>query len=80
MDRARGVVGTAAHDGEGLEAGDRAGTDDGAVGGQLAEPAARDAETGKDLIVKVTTAGVSRPEVEAIVRDQPTTPVKRYAK
>ena len=56
MDRARGVVGTTAHDGQGFEAGNRAGADDGPVGGQLTEPAARDTETVEDLVVKVAAA------------------------
>ena len=56
MDGARGVVGTTAHDGQGFEAGDRAGADDGAVGGEFTEPAARDTETVEDLVVKVAAA------------------------
>ena len=49
-------MGAAAHDGEGFEAGDSAGADDGAVGGQVAEPAARNAETVEDLVVEVAAA------------------------
>ena len=56
VDGAGGVVGTAAHDGEGFEAGDRAGADDGAVCGQVTEPAARDTETVEDLVVEVAAA------------------------
>ena len=56
MDGARGVVGTAAHDGQGFEAGDRAGADNGPVGGEFTEPAARDTETVEDLVVKVAAA------------------------
>ncbi len=56
VDRARGVVGATAHDGQGFEAGNRAGADNGPVGGQLAEPAARDTETVEDLVVKVASA------------------------
>ena len=50
-------MGAATHDGEGLEAGHRARANDGAVGGQLAEPAARDAEAREDLVVEVAAAG-----------------------
>ena len=67
----------AAHDREGLEAGDRAGADDGPVGAQLAEPGARNLQASEDLVVEVGAPGVSRPEVEAIERDHPTTPVRR---
>ena len=49
-------MGAAAHDGEGFEAGDSAGADDGAVSVKFAEPTARDAETVEDLVVKVAAA------------------------
>jgi len=49
-------VGPAAHNGEGFEAGDSAAADDGAVGRQVTEPAARDTETVEDLVVKVAAA------------------------
>ena len=50
-------MGTAAHDGQGFEAGDRAWANNGSVGRQLAEPAARDVESGEDLVVEVAAAG-----------------------
>lgn len=56
VDGARRIVGTAAHDGEGFEAGNRAGADDGTVGGEVTEPTARDTETVEDLVIKVAAA------------------------
>ena len=49
-------MGATTHNGEGFEAGNSAGADDRAVGGEFTEPAARDTETGEDLVVEVTAA------------------------
>ena len=56
MDGARGVVGPAAHNGEGFEAGDSAAADDGTIGRQVTEPAARDTETVEDHVIEVAAA------------------------
>ena len=49
-------MGATAHNGEGFEAGDSAGADDGAVGGEFTEPAARDTEAVEDFVVEVAAA------------------------
>ena len=80
VDGAGGVVGTTAYNGQCLEAGDSAGPTTVRSADRSPNQPRGMPRRSKTSSLKSPPPGVSRPEVEAIVRDQPTTPVRRYAK